>query len=428
MRLSRVLTSSICADDEILHQDRKKVEQENGSSRLHSILNMPAVRMAIESESIPAMFDDDVLLSGQCIKSTTCLGSENSQMSSSVGNLTTKSALCFPESVCRKLNLPAMEDRTEIADEERISTVGSWVGSLSCWIDAVSDGRGLSGEEAAVVQKLQRLLEDGCLVAAVVFLLGHGQIGVQEYAADVLGRLYIAPLMEAQSEPATRAVRLKGLMTLLQEHGALRACVDLLNSMGRNEDLARCGAGCEAGEEVQTSTVDGGRGLAKKAAGETVLPCTVLSVLNCVQSIVTFHPEALTDTTLCCSLLAALSRAARCASAAAYCRTLSTPRAAAALPRLCGGRTAAEAAAAEDEAHVWAWEVRESAAMTLAQVCAGYIRGIHHAMTLAHVRAGYVLVCHHGTTLGQVRVHASWRARYAATRAATGDKCGDLPG
>jgi hypothetical protein len=307
--------------------------------------------MAIESADIPSIPDDDVLflqhpeahlLPDQSIKSSTCLESTNPQMSCVGGTDALTKALYCPESVCRKLQLPAMEDRTEKADAERISTIGSWVGSLSCWIDAVSEGRGLNAEEAAAVERLQRCLEDGSLVAAVVSLLRHSQVGVEEYSAEVLGRLYIAPLMEAQSAPATRAARLQGLMTLLHRHGALQACVHVLSAVGRPEDPA--------------------------GTGEAVLPCTVLSVLNCLQSVVTFHPEALADACVCASLVDALARTALRATPATYRAALSTRRAAAAVPLLCGGRRAAEAAGADDEANVWSWEVRESAGMTLAQV------------------------------------------------------------
>ena len=331
--------------------------------------------MAIESADISSASDVDEAIknhSEKPIENDSNRQPASSQKVESVKAVETKEACHLPESLCRRLHLPAMEDSSERAEEERLSTVGGWVRSLSFWIDAVSEGCALSIDQGAAVEGLKLLLEDGCLVIALSALAGHKQVGVQEYAAEILGRLYIAPLMEAQAVPATRAARLKGLMNLMQRDGAIWACIHLLSAASVHEDLEEAGGGYEERAEAHSVTPPSDARSADASGAETVLPCTVLAALNCLQSIVTFHPDALSDAGLCLSLVRALLRTARCATAAAYRRALSSPRAAAAVPLLCGGRTAAEAAGAEDEGQVWAWEVRESAGMTLAQVrCPG---------------------------------------------------------
>ena len=387
-------------DEEKLDTKRKRndcqaiANHEEDSSRLSSILNMPAVRMAIESKTITSIFDD---YEGSNEAYALNLDSEGVRSSDTTNHsirypeiiantsdamlMKGLSSLKLSEGICRRLDLPAMEDPSATANDQRLATVGGWVRTLSLWIETVSEGRPLNKSEADEVDRLQRALEDGCLVAVLSALVQHSQVGVQEYAAELLGRLYVAPLMEAQSEPAQRAARLDGLMRRLEQHGAVRACLDVLAPVDgwRNETVE---GGTEGGREEASNCDESGKGdveqwvhknsseLARAEGAESVLPCTILSLLNCLQSVVTFRPEILADVSLCRSLVRTLAGTCRRASAEAYRRALSVPRAAAAVPLLCGGRTAADAAAAVDEGMVWAWEVRESAGMTLAQVCA----------------------------------------------------------
>jgi hypothetical protein len=270
------------------------------------------------------------------------------------------------DGILRRLHLPAMDDPSSVAAETRLAMLGGWVGTLSLWIEAASEGKLLRGAQTAAVAGFQRILEDGHLVAGLAALVRHGQAGVQEYACEVLGRLYVAPLMEAQSEPATRAARLDALMFMLERDGALEACVHLLAASCFGTGHSEVGAG---------------------AGADGVLPCTVLSALNCVQSVVTFRPDALAKAARTMDLVLALARTARRAVPATFRVALSTTRAAVAVPMLCGGRTAADMAAAEGEACVWAWEVQESAAMTLAQVPLWFAPGGRNALVTLQLAA-----------------------------------------
>jgi hypothetical protein len=339
------------------------------SDRLHAILNMPAVRMAAESTSIMSVAEVDhaaeiysnevIGCSGESrtleLKQHESFGvsetmdqrntDSKSEEKNSEAAITVKG---LADGIFRRLHLPAIDDPSSVAAEARLAVLGGWVGTLSLWIEAASEGRMLRGAQAKAVEGLKRILEDGLMVAGLAALARHEQAGVQEYACELLGRLYVAPLMEAQSEPATRAARLDGLMFMLERDGALRACLDVLAAWCVGPSQGEPGAG---------------------AGG--ALPCTVLSALNCVQSVVTFRPDALAGAACTLDLVLALTRTARRAVPAAFRLALSSTRATVVVPMLCGGRTAADMAAAEGEASVWAWEVQESAAMTLAQVPMG---------------------------------------------------------
>ncbi len=367
---SSLLNPFSSSSAEIEFQSAATKEQPNfrhrDSDRLQAILNMPAVRMAVESTStltVAEVDDASEIYSNELIGSVeNCIAEKNQSESFDVSKpqdcksrdsrkdpkKNCEAATipnCIADGIFRRLHLPAMDDPSLAAAEARLAVLSGWVGTLSVWIEAASEGRLLRGAQAAAVERFQRILEDGHLVAGLAALVRHGQAGVQEYACEVLGRLYVAPLMEAQSEPATRAARLNGLMFMLERDGALQACLDVLAA-------SCCGTG---GSEIGEGTCG-------------ALPCTVISALNCVQSIVTFRPDALAKTTRTLDVVLSLARTARRAVPDAFRRALSTARAAVAVPMLCGGRSAADMAAAEGEASVWAWEVRESAAMTLAQV------------------------------------------------------------
>ncbi len=369
------MTLSSFTESESQSTDISTKEQPNyvhsTSDRLQVILNMPAVRMAVESMgtmSVAEVDDASEVYSKEMGRSAgeSCILESNEHASFGISEQQDKRngdskkdgksirqapseattiAHRIADDIFRRLHLPAMDDPSSVAAEARLAMLGGWVGSLSVWIEAASEGRLLRGAQASAVEGFQRILEDGHLVAGLAALVRHGQAGVQEYASEVLGRLYVAPLMEAQSEPATRAARLDELMFMLERDGALQACLDVLAAPS-------CGTG--------RSEVDADAGGA--------LPCTVLSALNCVQSVVTFRPDALARTACTMDLVLALARTARRSVPAAFRLALSTSRASVAVPMLCGGRTAADMAAAEGEASVWAWEVQESTAMTLAQV------------------------------------------------------------
>ena len=349
----RFVTS--CADSVQSHdrEDDARDDWDNSTEldakeRLSAIFSMPALQRAACGRDIPSMAELDQAINRSVLpieESDVASFQESTGLVSAVDDPVTdphehmRRILLSnaDERACRRLNLPAMQDPSPEAEDLRRSSLEAWVHALSLWIDAVSEGRELVGRaERAAVDAWCRVIEQPSAIPVLLALLTHPQACVPEYAAEILGRVYCVPLMQTQRNGGgVEAGKLQSLMRHMHRSRALEACTAALSLPG-------------------------------------ALPCTILNLLNCVQSMVTFHPEVLSEAEVAEALVRGLVRlvdeGGAAASPEAYLIALRTPRGVETMRRL---RLREGSAGGEEEgarARIWCWEVSESVGMTLAHV------------------------------------------------------------